>query len=187
MTHHLRIMQVNQHKPPLAFPEDIAGVVNNLFQGQYRTGQNLIDELEIAKTSIIDTYVGMLPAPQHFSYYFMDDRLVFRLNVSENNVNGSRIVNFVTNIPESKIMSAIASFVGNYNHLRDSLDPNDGPIEITRTTDDRVDMQYVENGRTALNEFKSLFGENSIGQYGMLNLPENQHIAAQMVIKQRRE
>tara|TARA_Y100000310_G_scaffold198495_1_gene198525 strand:- start:284 stop:859 length:576 start_codon:yes stop_codon:yes gene_type:complete len=147
--YHIIIRQTNNPELVLAFPRGIDHLVNYLFQEQYRIGQEFIDDLEYKKQSILDAIADHFAPQRNFRYSIEDNKLFLQIPLIIDQYGHEKY--HYTN-EEYNAMTMLACFAANYVHIKDAIDPNDGPIDIQGTYDEKTHQSYTAIGAQAMHE-----------------------------------
>jgi hypothetical protein len=172
--YHIRVQPVNNPELVLAFPAGIAHLVEDLFQPQYRTGQDFLNALEQAKPSMLEAIAAnfLLPEPsdgnamghslpkRNFSYSIEEDKLALSLTIAPG-PSGKIRHNITGN--ECLALYAAACLIPNYIRTKNAIDPDDGPIDVKGMYDEKTDNPYIDIGTPAIMELMSIL--SSLEQY----------------------
>lgn len=152
--YHIRIQQVGGPEAMLEFPSRIDHLVSKLFQERYRTGQEFLNAIEQANQPILDAFTVAYPSEgKVFTYSIRDDKLVLGLVVGQGEEG---IMRGVLSQHCIIAMGLMAQHLGNYLHIKETIDPTNKPVNIQRTYDDMRDQGHLNYGREAKDELRTI-------------------------------
>lgn len=173
--YHIRIQQVNYPELVLAFPATSSDLVDRLFQQQYRTGREFLDSLSTNKQSMLEAIASGFNQPtKNFVYSIGNDGGKDKLKLTIfGTIQTGQVVYPIQN-GDLNIMSLMALLIGNYRYITNQIDPDEGPIDIRQTYDDKIDELFIQTGMKALNELLNILSspENYIPRSSLQNTDE---------------